>query len=410
MSAVSAVQPRSVARRVRIRTSGVLFLLVGATLVVAAYRFSLPGLLPAGILLGALVLVSLLTALVTVSRLDVRVHVGARRVDGIPVVHAFDEVVLHTVLTNRSPVPLGPFAVRLEPRPGFDDEKSAPVPGLARGASITVEAAFRPTRRRLSGLEAVRADVDGPFGLVSVSRTIGRSVEVAVGAPIAAVTPSRPGGSAHEDSARPRDTRGTTDRDFRTREYVPGDDLRHVHWKSSARAGELRVRAEFTEENPRAVLVLDTRGATEESPGHPDPATELAVRGAASIAVARMNAGYDVQWIDGDGPVLLTGASGEERLRLRTARLVPGTGPEPEVLARFAAVAEPVVVAVTRQAADEARAAFRRPAEVRVLVAEEAPLTDELADTVFGGPPGLPEDWTHDTRPGGAGRTGRSSR
>ena len=43
------------------------------------------------------------------------------------------------------------------------------------------------------------------------------------------------------------------------REYVVGDDLRHVHWRTSARVGELMVREHVDTSLPRVVILLDDR-------------------------------------------------------------------------------------------------------------------------------------------------------
>lgn len=50
-----------------------------------------------------------------------------------------------------------------------------------------------------------------------------------------------------------------------TRPYAPGDDLRHVHWKSSARAGELVVK-EFEQTGQSSALIM-WDGALQTAPG-----------------------------------------------------------------------------------------------------------------------------------------------
>ncbi len=67
----------------------------------------------------------------------------------------------------------------------------------------------------------------------------------------------------------------------RLREYVPGDDLRLVHWRSSARAGTLLVKHNVDTSQPYTVVVFDQRPGryTEES-------FEQAVDVAASVLVA----------------------------------------------------------------------------------------------------------------------------
>ena len=41
------------------------------------------------------------------------------------------------------------------------------------------------------------------------------------------------------------------------REYVPGDDLRHVHWRSSAKAGELLVRQYHETRRGHVTVLVD---------------------------------------------------------------------------------------------------------------------------------------------------------
>jgi len=67
------------------------------------------------------------------------------------------------------------------------------------------------------------------------------------------------------------------------REYVVGDDLRLIHWRSSAKTGQMMVRHNVDTHQPRTLILLDTR---------PDVYTEVsfedAIRATASIAMASL--------------------------------------------------------------------------------------------------------------------------
>jgi uncharacterized protein (DUF58 family) len=69
---------------------------------------------------------------------------------------------------------------------------------------------------------------------------------------------------------------------FSLRDYQPQDDLRHIDWKATARAGRLTVR-EFTSEDERRItIVLDTR-RTDDERGRFDERFERGVTQAASL-------------------------------------------------------------------------------------------------------------------------------
>jgi len=102
--------------------------------------------------------------------------------------------------------------------------------------------------------------------------------------------------------------------DAATREYRHGDDLRRVHWRSTARVGELMVRREEQPWESRATVVLDTRAFAHRGEG-PTASFEWAVSAAASIALHLRRAGYRLRLVSptidvdasdgaGDGAVL----------------------------------------------------------------------------------------------------------
>jgi hypothetical protein len=83
------------------------------------------------------------------------------------------------------------------------------------------------------------------------------------------------------------------------REYVPGDELRHVHWRSSARAGQLLVRQYHDSRRTSALLLVDTRKA---SYGDPED-LELALSVAASVTLRAARDGYSLTLVTADQTV-----------------------------------------------------------------------------------------------------------
>lgn len=67
------------------------------------------------------------------------------------------------------------------------------------------------------------------------------------------------------------------------REYAPGDEIRHLHWKATARTGSLMVREYVDPNQPKFTVLLDSRPSV-----HFEPAIDLA----ASLAVAAAGAGH----------------------------------------------------------------------------------------------------------------------
>ena len=82
------------------------------------------------------------------------------------------------------------------------------------------------------------------------------------------------------------------------REYVVGDDLRHVHWRSTARTGTMMVKEHVDTSRPETVLVLDTRPAIYDADGL---CFEEAVDVVASLAVASTKVGFPVRIVTTDG-------------------------------------------------------------------------------------------------------------
>jgi len=95
---------------------------------------------------------------------------------------------------------------------------------------------------------------------------------------------------------RPRAFAVGSAEDVMTREYRRGDDLRRVHWRSTARVGELMVRREEQPWQSRATIVLDSRRIAHRGSGAAS-SLEWLVAAAASIAVHLSRSGYSVRLV-----------------------------------------------------------------------------------------------------------------
>ncbi len=83
---------------------------------------------------------------------------------------------------------------------------------------------------------------------------------------------------------------------FGLREYEVGDDLRRVHWRSTARTGELMLRQDEMPWEARSTILLDTRPST-----HHGESFERAVEIAASLATAMCRGRRQVRFMTTGG-------------------------------------------------------------------------------------------------------------
>jgi uncharacterized protein (DUF58 family) len=89
--------------------------------------------------------------------------------------------------------------------------------------------------------------------------------------------------------------------DFYTlRDYQVGDDLRRVHWPSSAKHDMLMIRQLETPWQSRALVILDNRASSYENPA----CFEQAVKGTASVVRHLTESGFDADlWAGGHGTI-----------------------------------------------------------------------------------------------------------
>ncbi|GLI09854.1 hypothetical protein YDYSG_58870 [Paenibacillus tyrfis] len=100
-----------------------------------------------------------------------------------------------------------------------------------------------------------------------------------------------------------------------TRPYAPGDPLRRIHWRSSARTGELRAKETELPAAGRQLIVLDAAGAGRSAGAAlwADPALAAAVEAAAGLARRALEQGARVRLAVSDGQSGAAEAQGRGR-------------------------------------------------------------------------------------------------
>jgi hypothetical protein len=151
------------------------------------------------------------------------------------------------------------------------------------------------------------------FGLVEVSRSLsGRTMFIVTPrvVPLARTVISR--SWAGEGDGRARLASMAGEDDVIPRPYRDGDELRRVHWRSTARYGELMVRREEQRWRNRATVLLDSRSLAHMGTGA-GSSFETAISAAASLGVHVSQEGLTGQFIS-DTDMIKSGPFFEDML------------------------------------------------------------------------------------------------
>jgi uncharacterized protein (DUF58 family) len=163
------------------------------------------------------------------------------------------------------------------------------LPFLAPFAHHTEEVVLPGAQRGVHVVGPVGYEKTDPVGLVSRSFETGPTVELLV-APRVSELSLFAGGLTNDLDGATSQQLSMSDLAFHAlREYVPGDDLRHVHWRSSAKAGELLVRQYHETRRGHVTILLDPH----DSSYRQGQDFELAVSVATSIALRAVRDEFD---------------------------------------------------------------------------------------------------------------------
>lgn len=186
---------------------------------------------------------------------------------------------------------------------------------LAAGQSATLTYEVSSPLRGRFALGPLTLQLSDAFGLVRRSRSF-TATDVLTVVPVVHPLPQVGLGGAYstggESSARSVSIQGEDD--AATREYRDGDDLRKVHWRSTARTGTMMVRREEQPWQTRSALLLDTRAVAHRGSGRRS-SFEWSVSAAASVGDHLGRMGYSMRLFTDTGEIAgVSGLAGRERL------------------------------------------------------------------------------------------------
>ncbi|WP_121252556.1 DUF58 domain-containing protein [Nocardioides ferulae] len=271
------------------------FVAAGVTAVVCAVLLGQPALTRVGVLVLAL---PLITAVV-IGRS--RYRLALVRTVTPQLVAAGQPARVSLTLTNEGRTPSGVLLLEdqvpyvLGTRPRFVLE------GIGHGWRRHVTYQVRSDVRGRFEIGPMSVRVSDPFGLVELGRAFQTMVPLTVTPRTVALSAIPLGGGwTGSGDNRPRAFAVGSAEDVTVREYRQGDDLRRVHWRSSARVGELMVRREEQPWQSRATLFIDNRSRAHRGQGLAS-SLEAAVAAAASIAVHLSQRGFAVRLVTAAG-------------------------------------------------------------------------------------------------------------
>ena len=196
--------------------------------------------------------------------------------------HVGDRIRVTYTLRNTSRVP----------KPWLEVHNPTTLPGGLPGRAISLGSRAERswlvraplTRRGHFRVEPLQIRTGDPFGFFEASASVGQGVAVVVYPRIERLPLWRlPAANIEGSHAAPERTLQTSPLATAVRPYAPGDAFNRIHWKSTARHGEIQVKEFELEQTADAWIFLDLERSVQGGRGE-ESTVELAVRAAASIA------------------------------------------------------------------------------------------------------------------------------
>src|SRR4051812_25183188 len=178
------------------------------------------------------------------------------------------------------------------PKPWLEVHNPTTLPGGLPGRAISLGSRAERswlvraplTRRGHFRVEPLQIRTGDPFGFFEASASVGQGVAVVVCPRIDRLPLWRlPAASIDGSHSTPERTLQTSPLATAVRPYAPGDAFNRIHWKSTARHGEIQVKEFELEQTADAWIFLDLDRRVQTGRGD-ESSVEIGVRVAASVA------------------------------------------------------------------------------------------------------------------------------
>ncbi len=191
---------------------------------------------------------------------------------------------VHLLVRNLGAVPSPAAWLEDAVPPALGQPPSFRVPVLRPHRMLDLTYELEGVHRGRFRIGPLTATIRDPFGMVQRRRTLEVRDTFTVLPQVWPLPAGAPlGGASGSVASGPRRPTTHGDELADIREYVRGDDLRAVHWASTAHRGKLMVRRAEEATSPRATILLDVRRDRHRGTG-PAASFEVAVATAASVA------------------------------------------------------------------------------------------------------------------------------
>lgn len=268
-----------------------------------------------------------------------RLKLQAERVGLFPRVQAGDRLSVELTLTAQRRV--GAFILDERIPAALGTAVRVPVAGIARNATAAHSYSLTCSRRGAYTVGPLVAVAGDPIGLTQRETVLAEPFELLVHPEVVRVT-DRPLTRQYEDPPMrpPISKPWPSGMDlYGMREFRPGDSIRRIVWRATARTGKLMIWEAEQGITDKVLMILDTDRGHHSRDGEWSESFETAIRVVASLGVAHLTDGYEIRCETNSGPLIrpMRGVTSTLGLLDALARADMGRSPLSEVLRRLVA-------------------------------------------------------------------------